>query len=207
MIIVISANGLIPNELQMLNNLFQKGLEHFHFRKYGLSDDQALEYLEQIDPSYVGRVVLHSHRHLANDLKIERLHFNTSDRIANKHMDLERKYQLSTSTHSIQEFNALDKVWNYAFLSPLFQSISKPGYGRFESVFTEIKYKRNDSVALIGLGGIDYQNMESVFEIGSDGVALLGSLWNQADPGNYFLACKRKASIWNTIKTDGQKTQ
>lgn len=207
MIIVISANGLIPNELQMLNNLFQKGLEHFHFRKYGLSDDQALEYLEQIDPSYLGRVVLHSHRHLANDLKIERLHFNTSDRIANKHMDLERKYQLSTSTHSIQEFNALDKVWNYAFLSPLFQSISKPGYGRFESVFTEIRNKENDSVALIGLGGIDYQNLESVFKIGSDGVALLGSIWNQGNPSNYFLACKRKASIWNTKKTDGQKTQ
>lgn len=207
MIIVISPSGIIPNELQMLNNLFQEGLEHFHFRKYGLSDDQALEYLDQIEPKYLDKVVLHSHRHLANELKIERLHFNFSDRLNNEHLDYERRCQITTSTHSIQEFNSLDKTWNYAFLSPVFQSISKPGYGRFESVFSEIGNKENDSVALIGLGGIDYQNMESVFEIGSDGVALLGSIWNQANPRSYFLACKRKASIWNIKKTDGQKTQ
>ncbi|GEM69805.1 thiamine phosphate synthase [Sphingobacterium mizutaii NBRC 14946 = DSM 11724] len=197
MIIVVSPNINYPNEPLHVNNMLDNGLELFHFRKYGSSDELALEYLDNIDVCQRRKIVLHSHHHLASEFTdIERLHFNSYDRMREKQMEFNGNFRLSTSTHSIQEFNELKKTWSYAFLSPIFQSISKPGHGVENSVFEDIELKDNANVDLIGLGGIEYQNMERVLAKGSNGIALLGSIWNQIDPTDYLITCNKKLALW-----------
>lgn len=197
MIIVVSPNSNYPNEPLHVNNMLDNGLELFHFRKYGSSDELALEYLDNINVCQRRKIVLHSHQHLASEFTdIERLHFNSYDRMREKQMEFNGNFRLSTSTHSIQEFNELKKTWSYAFLSPIFQSISKPGHGVENSVFEDIELKDNANVDLIGLGGIEYQNMERVLAKGSNGIALLGSIWNQIDPTDYLITCNKKLALW-----------
>lgn len=202
MIIVISPLSIISNEINHVNEMFENGMDLFHFRKYGLQDETVLEYLNKVNPIYRMKIVLHSHKQLSHELGINRLHFNTEDRIS-LHPDLIAiGQQLSTSTHSIDEFNALNQTWTYAFLSPTFKSISKPGYGKLKTVLKDIKFRNNQEMKLIGLGGINYQNMDQVLQNGADGIALMGSIWNQNKPAAYIKACKQKERIWNEIENE-----
>lgn len=189
MILVISSEQPIEKEHYWIHQLFKKDLDFFHVRKYSFSDDEMKVYLNRIDAVFRHKIVLHSHYHLANDFGIERLHFREESRIKKIFLPYE-SFMFSTSVHSIEDFNALGEVWHYAFLSPVFPSISKSGYGKNKTVLDDLKCKNNPDVQLIGLGGIDHINYKQVFEYGADGIALLGSIWQSNHPLNAFLKCR-----------------
>ena len=86
------------------------------------------------------------------------------------------------SCHSFEEVNAIDGKEEYCFLSPIFDSISKEGYeSNFEK--TELKefLKIDRKTKIIALGGVSDKNYNEVIELGFDGGAFLGSVWNQND--------------------------
>jgi thiamine-phosphate pyrophosphorylase len=186
MIVIISPEEPALNETAFVNSFFENGLDLFHVRKYGFSDTEMQRYLNAIDLKFRNQIVSHSHFHLAKELGIHRLHFREAERMKKSYLSFP-DYTLSTSVHSIEDFNALDKVWKYAFLSPVFPSISKSGYGEHTSVLDDLKRRSNTEVGLIGLGGIDQNNYKSVL---ADGVALLGSIWISDNPLNAFLKCR-----------------
>jgi thiamine-phosphate pyrophosphorylase len=67
----------------------------------------------------------------------------------------------------------------YVFLSPLFDSISKPGYLAGAGLL-----QRPPEAApcrLVGLGGIDDHTIGQVMEHGWDGAAVLGYIWEQPE--------------------------
>jgi len=190
MIVIISPEARVANETLYVNSFFENGLDLFHIRKYEFSDNEIQNYLDGIDKKFRSRVVLHSHFHLAKELGVNRLHFREDDRLRKSYLNYEG-HQLSTSVHSIEDFNKLDELWQYAFLSPAFPSISKADYGAGHNVFNEFKRKSNRNVKLIGLGGIHTENCQKVLENGADGIALLGSIWQSQDPLNTFLSCRK----------------
>lgn len=182
MIIVLTPEQQVPNEQEVLGQMFEAGLQRFHLRKYWLADNEMKAYLDAIDPVFHQRLVLHSHYHLAKDYGISRLHFREEDRLGNLHIEYKNEYSLSTSVHDIKAFNHLDRTWQYAFLSPVYPSISKQGYGTEFSVLPTLSKRNNTHCLLIGLGGIDERNFEAVLKQGADGIALLGSIWQAPDP-------------------------
>lgn len=182
MIIVLTPEQTVPNESEILRQLFEAGLERFHIRKYWLKDAEMKLYLDAINPLYHQRLVLHSHYHLAKDYGINRLHFREEDRLADRHMDYKNEYSLSTSVHDIVAFNDLGKEWQYAFLSPMYPSISKQGYGAKHTTLSTLEQRKNTHCQLIGLGGIDIDNFSEVVKGGANGIALLGSIWQAPDP-------------------------
>jgi len=182
MIITFSPEQSVEQETLIVNQLLEKGIDLFHIRKYGLSDDAMLDYINAIDAPYRNRLVLHSHFHLAKENGIGRLHFNEMYRAKKEELKYADAFVLSTSVHSIEVFNGLGKTWAYAFLSPIFSSISKPGYGAGNSVFDSLQCRNNVNVSLIGLGGIDRQNYKKVLDAGADGIALLGGIWKSGNP-------------------------
>lgn len=190
MIIVIAPEQPVGNESFWINQFFEKGLNLFHIRKYGLSDAAMQAYIDAVDSQYRKQLVLHSHFHLAADFGVKRVHFKEQDRIQKRHLPFQDDYTISTSVHSIVDFNTLDTQWTYAFFSPVFPSISKSGYGLENNVLDDLKFKNNVHVRLIGLGGIHENNVHKTIEAGADGVALLGSVWGNKNPLNTFLKCK-----------------
>lgn len=182
MIIVLTPEQTVPNESEILRQLFETGLERFHIRKYWLKDAEMKAYLAAIDSQYHQRLVLHAHYHLAKDYGINRLHFREEDRLAGLHMDYINEYNLSTSVHDIETFNGLGKEWQYAFLSPMYPSISKQGYGAKHTTLSTLAQRKNTYSQLIGLGGIDALNFREVISSGANGIALLGCIWQAADP-------------------------
>lgn len=186
MIIVITPEIYCANEIYLVNELLKSGIDLLHIRKFNLQDMEVMEYVDSIEAEYRNKLVLHSHRHLANILGINRVHIREADRKNGIHLKFKKNKILSTSTHSINEFNKLEPFWDYAFLSPLLPSISKPNYGISSTVLSQIKFRTNQEVKLIGLGGIKKGNVNKIIKEHIDGFALLGAIWNNPNPGEYL---------------------
>ncbi|QJD79995.1 thiamine phosphate synthase [Spirosoma rhododendri] len=94
----------------------------------------------------------------------------------------------STSIHSLSDWPALAGRVEQVFYSPIFASISKPGYGPAQSldeIARQIDIMRQhhpNLPRLIGLGGVQIDMIQLVNEAGFDGAAVLGTLWQSPDP-------------------------
>lgn len=186
MIMLLSPEQPIRDESAIVMTLFKRGLSLFHIRKYRFTDTEMMAYVNNIDHFYRKQLVLHSHFHLANELGIERLHIREDDRKQHKQEAFITGFTLSTSVHAISTFNTLDAIWDYAFLSPVFPSISKKGYGITHTVLDDLCRRCNSDVRLVGLGGINELNYTEVFTAGADAIALLGAVWNSPKPIQVF---------------------
>jgi len=190
MIIVITSEEMMKNETELINELFQEGLDLLHIRKPSTNHDEMTDFIQKISPEFHHQLVLHSHYDLTENFTISRFHFREIDRQNNVYESFTNQI-ISTSVHDIETFNELGEEWDYAFISPIFPSISKKGYGENSTILNEIKSRDNSNVGLIGLGGINENNINKAFESGVDGVALLGAIWESDEPLNVFRKCRQ----------------
>lgn len=192
MIIVITPEEMMKNETELINELFQEGLNLLHIRKPFINSEEMADFIQKIDSEFHHQLVLHSHYDLAKDFNISRFHFREIDRQNDLYKSFADK-TISTSVHDIETFNELNEEWEYAFISPVFPSISKKGYGENSNILNDIKKRDNPNVKLMALGGINENNIHEVFNNGVDGVALLGAIWESDEPLNVFKKCRQNA--------------
>lgn len=190
MILVITPEEMVQNETEIINGLFQEGLDLLHIRKPFITQDKMTDFINQIDSEFQSQLVLHSHYELAKEFTISRLHFRETDRQNEMYKSFSKNI-ISTSVHDIETFNELNEEWEYSFISPVFPSISKKGYGENSTILNDIKNRNNLNVKLIALGGIDKNNIKEVFDSRVDGVALLGAIWESDTPLNVFKKCRQ----------------
>jgi thiamine-phosphate pyrophosphorylase len=177
---VLSKNVAVENEAQIINNLFANGLEHLHLRKPEISKDELADLLRQIEPAYCERIALHQFHDLAEEFGIRRLHFTTAHRKRVGQNELlkyrEAGYTLSTSVHSWTEIKELEN-FNASFYSPVFDSLSKPGYAG--TLTNDFKLEDDYKDRLIALGGISIENIMQTKIMGFRAAAVLGAVWNE----------------------------
>jgi thiamine-phosphate pyrophosphorylase len=181
-LIVISNPININNEHKILCSLFENGLQYFHLRKPNFSLNEMEEYIEQIPSKYLDRIVLHSYYSLLDKYNLKGKHKTTSSISLNTHLFI------STSFHSLEEIRDNTESFEYAFLSPVYDSISKSNY---KSNFDRSELKtffntHKQNIELIALGGINAENMQETIDLGFSGVALLGAIWENKNPENVF---------------------
>ena len=193
--IVISNPTAIANEISTIHSLFENGLELFHVRKPTFSVSEMKAFLSAISEEFRSRLVLHHHHHLAEDLGIIRLHLSERERKEISTGALyeynEKRIRLSTSTHTIEGFNQLRLFFQYAFLSPVYPSISKMNYQSESNLLEDIQNRTNFSTQLVALGGITSENIGNTLKAGFDDVALLGTIWNSNQPIKNFKLCQQ----------------
>ncbi|OCX50429.1 hypothetical protein BEL04_21855 [Mucilaginibacter sp. PPCGB 2223] len=182
-LIVISAPDIVANEAQIINHLFGAGLQRFHLRKPGWDIGRCTDLLTQIDRSYHHAIVCHQHHQLAKVFGMDYLHYAENDRIKCDQSKLNtlvnEGYRLSTSVHTVDAITTL-QGFEYVFLSPVFNSISKPGYqSMLPEGFCLDRNKLNPKV--IALGGVDALNIEQIRSMNFDGAAVLGAIWQDLE--------------------------
>jgi thiamine-phosphate pyrophosphorylase len=187
-LIVISSPEAIPNEGHLIDELFEAGLERFHLRKPDYAESQLVALLEQIHPKNRRRMVLHQYHGLANWFGVGGLHYTEKARQATETSLWQQQkasgMTLSTSVHQLDELPQLSPLFDYAFFSPVFDSISKPGYsGVADPGFT--LPVADLPCQVIGLGGIDASNVALINDMHFDGAALLGAIWHH--PGEEII--------------------
>lgn len=187
MIVLIAPENDIPNEIETLHQLFQEGLQYYHFRKPDKNYEAHCNYLNQIDSQYHNRIVVHYFHELINEFNLKGIHFQEQKRI--DHIDNPGQYfkglnmfgkTISSSFHEPQDIEACDFEFDYHLLSPVFSSISKQGYsGRGFDV-------NHIDKTIIGMGGVTPHNLFEFDALGYQGVGVLGGIWNHTDPVGVF---------------------
>lgn len=182
-LIVITAEDFFDGEAQAINLLFGEGLQCLHLRKPRSLKCAIQRLLDSIDYRYHTKIVLHDCFSLTEIYTLKGVHHNTRNTVFGRQSNL----SVSRSCHSIDEIKLYSNEYDYLFLSPVFNSISKQGYIQ---AFTEHKlcYAHADGVInqkVIALGGIAPGNIATALQYGFGGVAVLGFLWgNFATDGN-----------------------
>lgn len=201
-LIVISHPEKVSNEAEHIQQLFDAGLEVFHLRKQEFTETEFEKNLKQLPPSLYKRIVIHNHYRLVEKYNLKGIHLtgwfmkNAAAIELNRVIAVARKRRLSVSGsfHSIAELEKMELKLDYVFVGPVFNSISKKNYLSTINFDDASKFlTRKRSFDVIALGGIDESNIAQVKKIGFDGAALLGSIWNAAEPANKFQMLKKMA--------------
>lgn len=107
--------------------------------------------------------------------------------------------------HSLKEMTDCREKYDYAFLSPIFDSISKTGYkSKFDlqELKNSLLLRRGAGGEVIALGGIDENTIHEAVDLGFDGVAVLGAIWLSEDPLKTFIAFQNSLKTINTIQKE-----
>jgi len=177
-LIVISHPKRLRGEVKAMISLFQIGLKYFHLRKPHWKKEEIESLLQKIPEEFRGNIILHSHYELVKMYRLKGVHITQET----KNSDIEERfdgYHTSISTHSEDEVLLLDGVYDYAFISPIFDSISKQAYSsRFSIDNLSGFFMENEiNTEIIALGGINPNNIRSLQNIPFSGYAVLGYLW------------------------------
>jgi len=178
-IIVITPEKKQPKEFELITSLFESGLQILHIRKTKATEGELRDYLEQIPTKFYKKIVIHSHYKLAKEFNLKGIHLTEKARTL-KRINSSLKI-ISTSFHTTAAILKSRRKYEYVFLSPVFDSISKQGYkGNFDLEDLKLFLKRKKNV--IALGGINNKNIEVVKQVGFSGVAVIGTIWQSKNP-------------------------
>ncbi len=178
-LIIITLPHFFDGEARLINKFFSAGLEILHLRKPEASIIQMTNLLEQIEPEFHSRIVVHSHFDLTHHYNLKGIHLNHRSPTPPERF----VGNISTSCHSLEELSELSDRFDYLFLSPIFDSISKQGYKASFSpkILKESHIKGIINNKTIALGGICTDNISQVKGLGFGGVAILGDAWAHRD--------------------------
>ena len=182
-LIVISDTDYVANEVEIINKLFEAGMRRFHLRKPGWDYKQLTGLLSQIDQTFHHDIAIHGHHEITGQFNLKRLHYTERNRFNTGPEKLisqkGRGYELSTSLHDLDFLKSLG-AFDYVFFSPVFNSISKPGYqGGLPEGFRLQKDEVKPKV--IALGGVCNSNLNKIKEMNFDGAAVLGAVWSRPE--------------------------
>ena len=186
-LIVITSPEIIWRESAKINALFNAGLEMLHIRKPNFSKKQYVELLDGIKQNYHSKIKIHEFFELTDNYNVSGVHLN----VRNPEYTQKKKVNISKSCHRIEELNEAYK-YDYVFLSPIFDSISKQGYlSNFsDEILTTASLNGIINQKVIALGGIDRHTFPILRKYSFGGVALLGSVWKTRNIADNFLKFK-----------------
>lgn len=87
------------------------------------------------------------------------------------------------SCHDEREVRRASASSGFVTLGPLFESVSKPGYGPGIDASTFRKLSNSTNARIYALGGVRPDNVEDCIDAGADGVAVLGGIVLADSPG------------------------
>lgn len=126
MLLIITPPHSLPGEELIVNKLFESGLHLLHLRKPDVDRKTVEGFIRRISPCFRERVILHNHFELAEEYGLRGIHLKYQQ--AENFAEREEVCDVSVSCHSFERIDSRLSPPNYAFLSPVFDSISKQGY-------------------------------------------------------------------------------
>ena len=177
----------VEGEATRIVELLASGaVDRMHLRKPDAGESVLRKLLDAIPREYHSRLSLHDAPWLTEEYPAVGFHLNS------RYPGGVSAAMLSRSCHSLDEVAASGPELDYVTLSPVYDSISKPGYrGTGFAGNQPILSLRK----VVALGGVTPGRFGELNREGFSGAAMLGYLWNPqrsvADIA-YEIKCKRK---------------
>jgi thiamine-phosphate pyrophosphorylase len=180
-LVVISNDRPVENEISILIELFEQGLEVFHIRKPDFAEEEMEQYIMSIPEEYWDYLILHSHYDLAYKYELFGVHCGIDND------DLNHSFK-SSSCNSIKDLQQIkNKLVNYTLLGPVFDSISKSDQkSSFSKEDLTVALKKPRQNGIFAFGGVNENKIEQCAEMEFNGVALLGAIWKSKHPISVF---------------------
>lgn len=193
-VVVLSPQNPVKKEIETLISLFEEGLSIYHLRKPHYSQKKLKSYLEKIPKEFHNRIVIHSHHKLAIKYNLKGIHLSSAERKRKLRAwftikSVKRKnpwITVSTSFHAISDLDSYNDLFDYVFLSPVFDSISKKDYQSGFKEFTLTSATQRSNYNVVALGGLNESNIHKAFNMGFWGCAFIGTIWTSEKPAETF---------------------
>ena len=176
MLIVITLPYFIEREAERIVQRLAN-VDLIHLRKPESTSDEMERLIREIPKEYHKRLVLHDHHHLAVKYGLYGVHLNSRNPLPPEGW----KGSVSRSCHSFEEVKEWKDRCNYLSLSPIYDSISKQGYMSAFSL-EQIKEAVGKGIIdekIMALGGVTFDKVEEVLNLGFGGAMILGDAWKE----------------------------
>lgn len=178
-LIVVTPPIFFVEEDKIITSLFEKGLDILHLRKPETSAMYSERLLTLIPEKYHKRVVTHEHFYLKEEFNLMGIHLNSRNP---KEPD-DYSGHVSCSCHTVEEVQNKKHFYDYVFMSPIYDSISKVNH---YSMYTPQELRQAQRAKIIdskvmALGGINTDNIMEIKDFGFGGAVVLGDIWNHFD--------------------------
>ena len=178
-LIAITKPYFYDGEAAFIRRLLESGFDFIHLRKP--CTDVAFcvhikirNLLNELSSEERKKIIIHDYHELYEEFSLKGIHINKN--IAS----LPKDYQgiKTRSCHSLEEVKLYKNDFDYVFLSPIFDSISKQGY---KSAFTEevLRDASREGIIdekVVALGGVTFEKISYLEELNFGGAAMMGGI-------------------------------
>ena len=169
-LIVVTTPTFFVEEDKIITALFEEGLDILHLRKPETPAMYSERLLTLIPEKYHRRIVTHEHFYLKEEFNLMGIHLNAR----NPSEPHDYAGHVSCSCHSVEEVKNRKHFYDYVFMSPIYDSISKVNY---YSTYTAEELREAQKAKIIdskvmALGGINEDNLLLYWEISGIGLML-----------------------------------
>lgn len=175
-LIAITLPEFFRDEPEAVCRLLDAGWARVHIRKPGATTSEVAELIKAIPAYYRSQLSLHDHFELAGPMGVGGLHLNRRNPV------LPPRWSgvVSRSCHTVDEVES-GSASDYVMLSPVFDSISKPGY---KSRFSPSSLSRQGLSLehLCALGGVTAARLPQLVRAGFGWAAMLSQAWTPQAP-------------------------
>lgn len=168
-IIVITPEQPHGDEPMLISEMLRRGVSRVHLRHPSLSHSELGDLIHEIPSGLRSRISLHDCFSLVAEYPEVGVNLNKRNPEA---PDIPFG-MLSRSCHSLEETRL---PADYCLLSPIFPSISKPGYSR---TFSSEELLAMPSDKVIAMGGITVERIDYLKRYPFIGAAFLGAVWSK----------------------------
>jgi thiamine-phosphate pyrophosphorylase len=198
-IVVISPPSTDPREIPAMGGFFAAGLGRYHVRKPAWTERELEAWLGGLPAPWLPRLVLHGHPALVGRLGLGGRHDRDGAGPA-------APGAVSRSCHGLPSLRRLLGTGGSVLFGPVFPSLSKPGYGpapdfpwdELRAILTDGRRADDPGspgrARVLAIGGVTAGGLGRCRELGFDGAAVLGAVWNGPDPAAAFAAVRDAAA-------------
>ena len=176
-LVLMTQPTFFVEEDKILASLFDEGLDSLHLYKPGSSPMYSERLLTLLPSEYYSKIVVHDNFYLKEEFQLKGIHLNPG----NEEPPINYRGHISRSCHTIDELRSNRQGMDYVFLSPVFDSISKPerkaGYSE-QDLYNAARQGLIDR-KVMAAGGINAQTLPLLADYGFGGAVILGDLWTR----------------------------
>ena len=175
-IIAITTPKVIDEDTFLIKNLLERGIDFVHLRKPDADINACRKLLSELTDEERTKIIVHDFPELYFEFSLKGIHINRNV----TSLPNDYKGYKTRSCHSLEEIIKYKNDYDYLFLSPIFDSISKVGY--------KSEFNNQDLVEaseggiidekVIALGGVTFDKIPYLEELHLGGVAMIGGLYN-----------------------------
>lgn len=174
--IAITTPKVDDKDVRLIKRLLECGIDIIHLRKPESDIHACRQLLKALTKEERERIIIHDYPELYDEFSLKGIHINRNvSSLPDDYIGFRTR-----SCHSLEEVERYKDEYNYLFLSPIFDSISKVGYrsGFRKEELQGASMKGIIDEKVVALGGVTFESIAYLKGLKFGGVAMIGSIYN-----------------------------